>query len=129
MLWPPSPYSAWPYTSANDAQRKENIVMSKTNSRTATLATVILSLGFAATGAPSAFAHGRTQTVPRAAVHRHVGHGPAHPGYASPAYSVVPVRAWTYTKPYFRFVPRQSIPDESCDLPSSACSNDERIND
>jgi hypothetical protein len=41
-------------------------------------------------------------------------------GYAGPVYSVSP-------KTGFYFVPSRSITGDSCDLPSSGCSNDERI--
>jgi len=86
--------------------------------------TVVLSLGLAATGVASAFAHeGRTQKAPRGAVHRYVGHGPARPGYVGPAYSVI----LSIPNGSIRFVPGQSMIGESCDLPTSACSNDERI--
>jgi hypothetical protein len=76
--------------------------MSKVNSRIIAFAPIILWLGFAATNATSAFAHeGRTQ----GGVHRHADYGRSVRGYAGPVYSVI----------------------QDCDLPSSACSNDERI--
>ena len=105
--------------------------MSKINTKPATIVTIILSLGFAATGATSAFAReGWTQMTSRAAVHRHTTHRQTGDGYAGPAYSVVPVRAWTKTKAGFHSIPSQSTTTgDSCDLPSSVCSNDERIND
>jgi hypothetical protein len=75
--------------------------MSRINFRRAAFATVILSLGIAATGAAPAFAQlGRTHNLPRATVARHID-------YAGP----VPA----------------SRPAASCDLPSSGCPNDQRI--
>jgi hypothetical protein len=80
--------------------------MSKVNSRIITFATIILTLGAAATNATSAFAHqGRTQMASRAAVHHHTAYDRWARGYAGPVYSVI----------------------QDCDLPSSTCSNDERI--
>lgn len=80
--------------------------MSNINSRIITFATIILSFGFAATNATSAFAHhGQKQMAPRAAAHHHAVYERLAHGYAGPAYSVT----------------------DDCDLPSSACSNDERI--
>ena len=76
--------------------------MSKVNSRIITFATVILSVGFAATNATSASAH---ESLSRRAVGHHVDHGRSVRGYAGPGYSLI----------------------EDCDLPSSVCSNDERI--
>jgi len=44
-----------------------------------------------------------------------------HPGYASQVYSHAPsVLPW-------EFVPGRGIVNESCELASSACSNDERV--
>jgi hypothetical protein len=80
--------------------------MSKVNSRIITFATIILTLGFAATNATSAFAHrGRTLMAPRAAVHHPTAYDLSARGYAGPVHSVI----------------------QDCDLPSSPCSNDERI--
>jgi hypothetical protein len=84
--------------------------MSKIKSRVAALATIILTLGFAATGVVPALAH--TQMSPRATVHRHVAY---QLGYANP----------TGQNP--QFVNGRGIDGASCDLPSSGCSNDERI--
>jgi len=73
--------------------------MLKITTRIITFATIVLSPGFVVTGPGYAFAHqGQTEMTRRAAVHR-------HPGYAGPTYLVV----------------------RDCDLPSSGCSNDERI--
>jgi hypothetical protein len=47
----------------------------------------------------------------------------SHPGYAGPVYSS------TTSVGSYGFVPGRGIVGESCDLPTSACSNDERIND
>jgi hypothetical protein len=80
--------------------------MSDISSRLITFATIILSLGVTATNATSAFAHqGQNQMAPRAAVHHQAVYERSVHGYAGPRYSVT----------------------EDCDLPSSACSNDERI--
>ena len=84
--------------------------MSKIKSRVAALATIILTLGFAATGVVPAFAH--TQMSPRATVHHHVTY---RLGYADP----------TGQNP--QFVTGRGIDGASCDLPSSGCSDDERI--
>jgi hypothetical protein len=71
-----------------------------------TFATIILCLGFAATNAPSAFANeGRSRLAPRGAVHHHAHYEQPVRGYAGPVPSVI----------------------QDCDLPSSVCSNDERI--
>ena len=71
------------------------------------MATVIAMLAFAATGVAQA---------------RHINphHNYVRSGYAGPVYSSAPVA---------HFVPGRGIVGESCDLPTSACSNDERIND
>jgi hypothetical protein len=73
--------------------------------------------------APSAMAQSRTH-------HAHITHSRVthsytcsdqwlrNAGYAGPVYSVSP-------KTGFYFVPSRS--SDSCDLPSSGCSNDERI--
>jgi hypothetical protein len=87
--------------SSNDAQQGE-IVMSKVSSRIITFPIIILWLGFAATNATSASAH---QTLSRRAVGHHADHGRSARGYAGAVYSLI----------------------EDCDLPSSVCSNDERI--
>ena len=75
--------------------------------------------------APSAMAQSRTH-------HAHIAHSrvthsysssdqsPRNPGYAGPVHSVSPTMG-------FYFVPSRSFTDDSCDLPSSGCSNDERI--
>lgn len=76
--------------------------MSKVNSRIIAFATIILWLDFAATNVTSAFANeGRT----RGGGHHHADYGWSARGYAGPVYSVI----------------------QDCDLPSSVCSNDERI--
>ena len=41
----------------------------------------------------------------------------SHPGYAGPMYS----------SPSWKFVPGRGIVGESCEMPTSACSNDERV--
>jgi acyl-CoA reductase-like NAD-dependent aldehyde dehydrogenase len=80
--------------------------MSYIGSRIITFATISLSLGVAATNATSAFAYqGQKQMAPRAAVHHQAVYERLVHGYAGPLHSVT----------------------EDCDLPSSACSNDERI--
>jgi len=91
---------------------------------------IILSLGFAATGSASAFAlHRASRIAAPHAYHVHskarsiAGHRLAHYGYAGPAPYSDPVAAWTGA----RFVPGHGIVGESCDLPTSACSNDERV--
>ena len=80
--------------------------MLKISNRTITFATIILSLAFAATNATSAFAHeGQKQMTLRAAAHHHVAYDRSVYGFAGPEHSVI----------------------QDCDLPSSPCSNDERI--
>ena len=69
------------------------------------IATVAVILGFAAMGSANA---------------RALNHNHPHPGYAGPASAL--------QEPW-EFVPGRGIVGESCDLPTSACSNDERIND
>jgi hypothetical protein len=87
--------------------------MSKIKSRVAAFATIILTLGFAATGvAPASAQVEHTQMSPGATVHRHVAY---RLGYANP----------TGQNP--QFVNGRGIDGASCDLPSSGCSNDERI--
>jgi hypothetical protein len=71
------------------------------------LATVAVMLAFAATGV----AHARPM---------YFHNNNVRPGYAGQVYSSAPVE---------QFVPGRGIVGESCDMPSSACSNDERIND
>jgi hypothetical protein len=91
-----------------------------------TMTAIILSVGFAAVGSAAVQAQdgsGRTTTL--RAVHAHsgariAGHSFRRPGYAT----YLAVDSWT-TRPSLRFVP--SGGSESCDLPSSACSNDQRI--
>jgi hypothetical protein len=77
-------------------------------SKVLTTATAIVTLGLASMGA----AHARSINYE----HHHF-----HPGYAgqvsSQAPSVLPLE----------FVPGRGIVGESCELPSSACSNDERV--
>jgi hypothetical protein len=51
---------------------------------------------------------------------RTINYSQPRPGYAGQAHASAPVA---------RFVPGRGIVGESCDLPSSACSNDYRIND
>jgi hypothetical protein len=73
-----------------------------------TTATAIVTLGLASMGS----AHARLINYQ----HRHF-----HPGYASQTYSRAPSAVpW-------EFVPGRDIMGESCELPSSACSNDARI--
>jgi hypothetical protein len=76
--------------------------------------------------APSAMAQSRTH-------HAHITHSRViqsytgsdqwlrNAGYAGPVHSVSPNTG-------FYFVPSQRVTYDSCDLPSSGCSNDERIN-
>ena len=95
--------------------------MSKINYRAAAVATVILSLGFAAAGAAPALADvGPTQISPRATLQDHV------PGlyYAGPALSSRPVTQWA-TGPNLHFARGTHV--ASCDLPSSGCADNERI--
>jgi hypothetical protein len=64
---------------------------------------IALSLSFVVVGSDSTLAH--------EVQHRHRLH--AHHGYAGP----------------LPLVPRRGVAGDSCDLPSSTCSNDERINE
>jgi hypothetical protein len=83
-------------------------------SRNLKMATVAIMLALTATGAaqargnfdrhPHPFAHTQTQGSPF--------------GYAGPGH-------WSTS--VARFVPGRGIVGESCDLPTSACSNDERV--
>jgi len=73
---------------------------------------------------PSAMAQSRTHHAH--ITHLRVNHSHTssdqwlrNPGYAGPVYSVSPTG--------FNFVPSRSVTNDSCDLPSSGCSNDERI--
>ena len=71
---------------------------------------------------PSAMAQSRTHhahTSHLRVIHTSSGQWLRNPGYAGPVYSVSPTG--------FNFVPSRSVTDDSCDLPSSGCSNDERI--
>jgi hypothetical protein len=100
--------------------------MSRINSRAAALAIVILSLGFAATGAAPALAHvGPTQISPRATAHRHVAYQLVRRGYAGRGPASRPVE-WT-TSPNLQFVQARGTHGASCALPSSGCPDDERI--
>jgi len=84
---------------------------------------IFLSFGFAVIDSASAFAlDGPSRT--RHAIHLHlagkrVGDRLA-PGYAGPVPSAASGAAWQFT-------PGRGIIDEPCDLPTSGCSNDERI--
>jgi hypothetical protein len=72
------------------------------------MATVIVVLAFAATSVAQAYAI-------------HHQHRYFHAGYAGPVNSQAPsAGSWG-------FVPGRGIVGESCDLPTSACPNDERI--
>jgi hypothetical protein len=77
-------------------------------SKVLTRATAIITLGLASVGV--------AQARPINYQNHHF-----HPGYAGHAYSQTPsVVPWT-------FVPGRGIVGESCELPSSACSNDDRV--
>ena len=65
--------------------------------------TAIIMLGFAAMGSANA---------------RALNHNQLYPGYAGEVYPSAPAA---------HFVPGHGIVSESCYLPTSACSNDERI--
>ena len=73
--------------------------------------------------APSAMAQSRTHhahTAHLRVIHSYTSSGQwlHNPGYAGPVYSVRPIN----------FAPSRSVvPDSSCDLPSSGCSDDQRI--
>jgi hypothetical protein len=70
--------------------------------------------------APSAMAQSRTHhahTTHLRVIHTSSGQWLRNPGYAGPVHSVRPIN----------FAPSRSVTDDSCDLPSSGCSNDERI--
>ena len=72
---------------------------------------------------PSAMAQSRTHhahTSHLRVIHTSSGQWLRNPGYAGPVYSVRPAG--------FNFAPSRSVvTDGACDLPSSSCSNDERI--
>jgi hypothetical protein len=94
--------------------------MSRINSRVATFAIVILSLGFAATSAAPALADvGPRQISPRATAHRHVAYQLARRGYAGELASHAVAK--------LQFAPGRGIDGASCALPSSGCPDDERI--
>jgi hypothetical protein len=80
--------------------------MSKINGRVTAFAAVMLSLGFAATGAAPALAQ-VGQISPRATMYRQIDNRLVHPAYAGPVPS--------------------SLGAASCDLPSSGCPDNERI--
>jgi hypothetical protein len=71
-------------------------------SKSLNVAAAIIMLGLAAMGSANA---------------RGLNHNQLHTGYAGPVYSSAPVA---------HFVPGRGIVGESCDLPTSACPNDER---
>jgi hypothetical protein len=97
--------------------------MSKIKTRAAAFATIILSLGFAATGVAPALAQvERTQMSPRATVHRYVAY---QSGYADRIPASHPA-AWN-RGPNSQFVTGRGIDGASCDLPSSGCPDDQRI--
>lgn len=99
--------------------------MSTNNRRIALLATVILSLGFAATGvAPASANAGQTQISSRASVYRPVDYRHVRNAYAGPMPSSRQVTEWK-TRPNPQFM--GGIDGGSCDLPSSGCSDNERI--
>lgn len=77
---------------------------------------IALSLSFAVVGSGSTFAHEVN--------HRHRPH--THHGYAGPLSAR---HAGPTIGNGVQLVPGRGVVDDSCDLPSSACSNDERIND
>jgi hypothetical protein len=98
--------------------------MSKIKTRAAAFATIILSLGFAATGVAPALAQvERTQMSPRATVHRYVAY---QSGYADRMPASHPVAAGN-SGPNSQFVTGRGIDGASCDLPSSGCPDDQRI--
>ena len=89
-----------------------------------TMTAIILSVGFAAVGSAAVQAQDGSGRTTMRAVHAHsaarlAGHSFRRPGYAT----YLGVDSWT-TRPSLRFVPGG---DESCDLPSSTCLNDQRI--
>jgi hypothetical protein len=84
--------------------------MTRITIRNTAFAAAVLSLGFAVAGSTSAVAHEG---------HRPLAHQLAVSGYAGPA----PSSARTTVQ----FVPGRGIWGESCDLPSSACSDNHRI--
>ena len=72
---------------------------------------------------PSAMAQSRTHhahTAHLRVIHTSSGQWLRNPGYAGPVYSVRPAG--------FNFAPSPSVvTDDACDLPSSGCSDDQRI--
>ena len=86
--------------------------MSRNSIRTTAFVIAVLSLGVGATGSTSVLAKES---------HFRLAHRPAAAGYAGPARS--------FGRTYPRFVAGRGIVGEACDLPSSACSNNYRIND
>jgi len=80
--------------------------MSKVDSRIITFATTMLWLGLLAMNATSVFANeGRSHRASQGPERHHAQYERLAPGYAGPVPSVI----------------------QDCDLPSSVCSNDERI--
>jgi hypothetical protein len=97
--------------------------MSKIKGRVAAFATVILSLGFAATGVAPALAQvERPQISSHAMMHRHVVYRPGYADLVPASHSA----EWN-SGPNPQFVTGRGIDGASCDLPSSGCPDNERI--
>jgi hypothetical protein len=79
------------------------------------MATIGVMLAFAATGVAQA----RGANFDRGSF----GTATYHQGYAGPAYSSTNRPLWPW------YVPQLGVQGLACDMPSSTCSNDERIND
>jgi hypothetical protein len=106
--------------------------MSKVFSTTA--AAIALSFGLAAMGSAPALAANYHDYHPWAQSSTRAGYAGLMPVYARKYHQDRPDYAgWASTSGApvgpWEFVPGRGIEGESCDMPSSTCSNDERIND
>jgi hypothetical protein len=107
--------------------------MTRTRIKSAAMLTRALTLTLGFVTLQPAFAHNaqslrETSMRPQAAMltwHRHYARDrrSSTPGYAGP----VPAATATYAGSGPLFVPGRGIVGESCDLPTSACPNDERV--
>jgi hypothetical protein len=101
------------WTRQQTTHKRRETTMSGINSRVTAFA-IILSLGFASMDTAPALAD----------VQRHVAHQPVRPSHAGSIASSHQVAEWR-TGPNQQFA--RSVGAPSCDLPSSGCSDNERI--